>query len=139
MYSASLSIVGVQVILGNVYDIQMTTIVDVYDITGETVTISAGSPITLTIAGFLSESTFNQRTTNIVNANFTGNTTFYSRIETFTTGAAFVAWELVQLLSGTYIFNFLYLMGMPLVFVIAFLMLYLLLLARAIIGLVRGI
>ena len=125
MYAASLSIIGVQTVIANVYDIELTNL--------------EGVPITSSIVGFLSEETFNQRTINIVNANFSTNTTFYNRVETFTTGAAFAAWELVQLLSGTYIFNFLYLMGMPLVFVIAFLMLYLLLLARAVLGYVRGI
>ncbi len=125
MYAASLSIVGVQAVLANVYDIELTNL--------------DGVPITSSVVGFLSEDEFNERTASIVAANFTTNSTYYDRIETFTTGAAFVAWELVTLLTGTYIFNFLYLMGMPIEFVTAFLMLYLLLLARAIIGLVRGI
>ena len=125
MYAASISIIGVQITIANVYDIELTNL--------------NGVSISSSIVGFLQQGTFNQKAVNIVQANFTGNTTYYDRVETFLTGTAFVAWELVQLLSGTYIFNFLYLMGMPLVFVTGFLMLYLLLLARAVIGYVRGV
>jgi len=125
MYAASLSIIGVQITIANVYDIELTNL--------------DGVPISSSLVGFLQQDTFNQRAINVVQANFTGNTTYYDRVETFLTGTAFVAWELVQLLSGTYIFNFLYLLGMPLIFVTGFLMLYLLLLARAVIGYVRGV
>jgi hypothetical protein len=65
--------------------------------------------------------------------------TFYNKVETFTTAAAAVAWNLILILSGTYIFNFMYLMGVPDVFVAIFVSLYVLLLARAIIGYIRGI
>ena len=91
------------------------------------------------ILTIIDEDTINTTTENIVTANFTTNSTFYDEVETFTTAAAFVAWELVTLLSGTYIFNFLYLMGIPIIFVTFFVILYLALLARAIIGYVRGI
>lgn len=125
MYAASLSIMGVQYVIADVFHVELTNL--------------DGVPITSSIVGFIGQNEFNQRMINIVEANFTSNSTFYSKIETFTTGAAFVAWELVTLLTGTYIFNFLYLMGMPLIFVMAFLMLYLFLLARAILGYVRGV
>lgn len=125
MYAASLSIMGVQYVIADVFHVELTNL--------------DGVPITSSIVGFIGQSEFNQRMINIVQANFTSNSTFYSKIETFTTGAAFVAWELVTLLTGTYIFNFLYLMGVPLIFVMAFLMLYLFLLARAILGYVRGV
>lgn len=125
MYAASLSIMGVQYVIADVFHVELTNL--------------DGVPITSSIVGFIGQNEFNQRMINIVEANFTSNSTFYSKIETFTTGAAFVAWELVTLLTGTYIFNFLYLMGVPLIFVMAFLMLYLFLLARAILGYVRGV
>ncbi len=125
MYAASLSIMGVQYVIADVFHVELTNL--------------DGVPITSSIVGFIGQNEFNQRMINIVQANFTSNSTFYSKIETFTTGAAFVAWELVTLLTGTYIFNFLYLMGVPLIFVMAFLMLYLFLLARAILGYVRGV
>jgi hypothetical protein len=65
-----------------------------------------GEPMeTSAIVGYLQSAEFNEALIQISSANFTGNSTFYSKIETFTTGAAFVAWELIGLMTGTYIFN----------------------------------
>ena len=58
---------------------------------------------------------------------------------TLTNLAAFVAWELITLMTGTYIFYIMYLFGVPLIFVLGMTILYGFLLARAIIGYVRGI
>jgi len=91
------------------------------------------------IVGYLQNAEFNAATGEIVTADFTTNSTFYNKIETFTTGAAYVAWELIGLMTGTYIFNMMLLMGVPVWFVSAFIALYILLLARAILGYVRGI
>ena len=124
MYALSLAIIGVQYEANKI---------------GVTMTNLDGVPIESHIIGFINQEDFNQISVNIVQANYSSNTTYYDRVETFTTGAAFVAWELVTLLSGTYIFNFLYLMGVPVLFVTGFVMIYLFLLARAIIGYVRGI
>ena len=74
-----------------------------------------------------------------MSANFQGNSTYFDKVETFTTGAAFVAWELVTLMTGTYIFYIMFLFGVPEIFVLVFVTLYVLLLARAILGYVRGI
>ncbi len=109
------------------------------DIFGLTLVNMDGVPIKSHLIGFIGESELNTRTANIVAANFTANSTFFDKIETFTTGAAFVAWELITLLTGTYIFYLMFLFGVPLIFVTGFVILYVLLLARAIIGLVRGI
>ena len=138
MYAASFSILGVQYELGDKFGVDLVTIIDIKDSSGAVVT-PAGTAIKSSILGYINQGELNQRAINIVQANFTTNSTFYDRVETFTTGAAFVAWELVTLLSGTYIFNLMYLLGVPLHFVIGFLALYLFLLARAILGYVRGI
>ncbi len=127
MYALSVSVIGVQ-----------------YEAMSEGVEITnlSGTPIRSHVLGFINQDQLNQITLNITLGNYSDsgqNTTFYSKIETFTTGAAFVAWELVTLLSGTYIFNFLYLMGVPAIFVAGFVIIYLLLLSRAVIGYVRGL
>lgn len=127
MYALSISVIGVQ------YEAASY---------GITITNLNGDPVNSHILGFINQDQLNQITTNISLGNYSDssqNTTFYSKIETFTTGAAFVAWELVTLLSGTYIFNFLYLMGVPAIFVAGFVIIYLLLLSRAVIGYVRGL
>ena len=125
MWCISFSVLGGQYVIGDVF--------------GVTITNLDGVPVKAHILTLVDEDVINTTTENIVTANFTTNSTYYDQVETFTTAAAFVAWELVLLLSGTYIFNFLFLMGVPLIFVSFFVILYLALLARAIIGYVRGI
>lgn len=135
MWAVSFSLLGGQYIIGDVYGITLQNTWTDFDGDGAADNIAIKSHL-LTI---IDEDTINTTTQNIVTANFTTNSTYYDKVETFTTGAAFVAWELVTLLSGTYIFNLLYLMGLPEIFIAFFVILYLALLARAIIGYVRGI
>lgn len=125
MYAVGFSIVGIQFTLADVFNITLTN--------------TEGVPIDSALRGFIKQDELNLRSAAIVSANFTGNTTFYDRIETFTTGAAFVAWELITLMTGTYVFYIMILFGIDEIFVIGFLALYIILLARAIIGYVRGI
>ena len=120
-------IIGLEYSVLQVYNIDMVS-----PLTGEVMPSSA-------IVGYLQNEEFNAQTEQIVTANFTTNSTFYSKVETFTTGAAYVAWELIGLMTGTYIFNMMLIMGIPAWFVTAFIALYILLLPRAIIGYVRGI
>lgn len=79
----------------------------------------------------------NTITENIVTANFTENTTAFNRVENSTVAAAFVAWELVQLMTGTYIFGVLYFMGVPAILIVGMVIIYVLLLGRAIISYIR--
>ena len=50
-----------------------------------------------------------------------------------------IATFLFYLLTGTLIFNFLYLFGVPAIFIIPIVVIYFILLARAIIALIRGV
>ncbi len=126
-YALGFMMVGMEYSVNQVYHVDMVS-----PLTGEPMPSSA-------IVGYLQNAQFNESTGEIVTANFTSNSTFYNKVETFTTGAAYVAWELVGLMTGTYIFNMMLLIGIPAWFVTAFIALYILLLARAIIGYVRGI
>jgi hypothetical protein len=131
MYALSFSLYAGQYMLADPYGITLTTI--------PTPDSPNGVPIKLHLKAFIDEGAFNQRTANISEGNFTSNSTYYDRVETFTTAAAFVGWELVQLLTGTYVFQILVLFGVPDLFVTMIIALYTLLLARAIIGYIRGI
>ena len=53
--------------------------------------------------------------------------------------AASIAWSLFQLMTGTYVFNILSLFGVPPVFIIPIAVIYMILLARTVIALIRGI
>lgn len=134
MWSVSFSVLGGQYVVGDVFGITLTN--DWTDFDGD------GSPDNIPLKSHLLTlidiDTINETTENIVTGNFQQNTTYYDKVETFTTGAAFVAWELITLMSGTYIFNFMYLMGIPLIFIGFFVLIYLALLGRAIILYVRG-
>ena len=125
MWAVSFSVLGGQYIIGDAFGIELVNF--------------NGEPIKSHIVALINEDEFNERSSNIATGNFQANTTTYDRVETFTTGAAFVAWELITLLSGTYIFNFLFILGIPPYFVSIFVILYILLLGRAIIGYIRGI
>lgn len=125
MYAVSFSVYGAQYVLGDVF--------------GVTLVSYQGTVLKPYITTFLNEDQINTVTSNIVTSNYTANSTAFDKIETFSVAAAYVAWELVSLLSGTYIFNFIYLMGVPQIFVVPVVVLYLILLARAIIGYIRGV
>ena len=125
MWAVSFSVFGFQVVLA--------------DVAGTELTNYEGEPIRSHLSDLLRQKEFNQVTENVVTANYQDNTTRYDKVETYPIAAAYVAWELVQLLSGTYIFAFLVLMGEPPIFVTILVVLYFALLARAIVGYIRGV
>jgi len=53
--------------------------------------------------------------------------------------AASIAWTMFLLLTGMYVFNILILFGVPLIFVVPFAALFLIMLGRSLIALIRGI
>ena len=120
MYGVSISTLGIQWIAES-YDMPLVSPVN-------------GVAVKSALHGFVDDETLTQYTDNITTADFQGNSTFYDRVETFTTASAFVVWELITLMSGTYIFYVLLLFGVPFIFVLVFIMMYALLLARSIIG-----
>lgn len=54
-------------------------------------------------------------------------------------GIAGLAVTLVELVTGTYVFDVLYHLGVPTIFIVGMIMLYVALLARAILGWIRGV
>lgn len=138
-YAAGFFLVGLQFTLADLYGFEMVGCKEDDDPTSPTFRETICTPLKSNVIGYLQLDNFNERTDNIQSANYTGNSTFFDKIETFTTGAAFVAWELVTLMSGTYIFYIMLLLGVPSWIVTMMIGLYILLLARAILGYVRGI
>lgn len=141
MWSVSFSLLGGQYVIGDVYGIELTntwTDFSCYTSSGCDGTVD-NIKLKSHLLTIINEEQINEITLSIVNANFTTNSTYYDKVETSTTSAAFVAWELVLLLSGTYVFNLLYLMGVAPIFISFFVILYLAILSRAILGYIRGI
>ena len=120
MYIGSFALLGVQWELADTY--------------GMTIKNFDGVEIKSAIHEYVKQDRLNQYTENITTGNFQTNSTFFDKIETFTTAMAFVVWELVGLMTGTHVFYLLILLGVPPIFVSIFVITYILLLARAIIG-----
>lgn len=125
MYAAGFGILAVQFTLGDVFGINLKNF--------------EGADIKSNIVSIIRLDTLNELQANIVSGNFTENTTTFDRVEQAVTAAAFVAWELILLMTGTYIFNIMLLLGIPAPIVGGFVFLYVLLLARAIMAYIRGV
>ena len=85
------------------------------------------------LSAMINMDALNARTLNVVNTNQT----------TITTdpiiAAAGIALQIFLLLTGTYVFNIMILFGVPLIFVSAFVILYLIMVTRTFIAYLRGI
>ena len=125
IYSISFSALGFQYIIGDVF--------------GFTITSLDGTEVRSHILDWIDEDNLNTVTENIITANFTQNTSAFDKVIDSTIAAAFVGWELVTLMSGTYVFNLLYLLGVPPIFIAGMVILYIFLLGRTVIGYIRGI
>ena len=125
MYSISFSLVGVQWMYADVLGIQLTN--------------AAGQEIkTPLIDDIIQMNTVNTVTTNIANATDAENSTLDAVENAFQIGFN-VGKDIILLMTGTYIFNLLYLMGVPAIFVVPMVVIYVLLLGRALIAYVRGV
>lgn len=125
MYAVSFSALGFQYVIGDLF--------------GFTITNYKGDEVKSDILDWINESYLNTVSTNIVTANFTENETAFNKVIDSTIAAAYVGWELVQLMTGTYVFKLLFLLGVPEIFIAGMVILYIFLLGRTIIGYIRGI
>jgi len=108
------------------------------DVFGITIKNFEGVPLQSNILSIIDLDDINLRTTNIINANFTENTTAFNRVENPEISSAFVAWEVIQLITGTYIFQLLILFGVDTIMVTGMVIVYVVLLAYFIWTAVRG-
>jgi len=125
IYAISFSALGFQYVIGDLF--------------GFTITNYRGEEIKSDILDWIDESYLNQLSQNVVTANFTENETAFNKVIDSTIAAAYVGWELVQLITGTYVYNHHYHLGVPPIFIAGMVILYVFLLGRTIIGYIRGI
>jgi len=119
MYATSFGLLGAQFLVGDVIGVTMTDI--------------EGNPLKSSILTTIQVDTLGTSAQNVIGTNATAVTTDPI------TAAAGIAWELIQLMTGTYIFNIAYLMGVPLIIVAGMTLLYIILLMRTIIAYLRGV
>jgi hypothetical protein len=126
MYAVSFSMLAGQYFIG--------------DVLGITLKNWQGVEIKSAILEFINQDTVNDVTNNIANINTTRNSTLDAVTQSFELGLN-IGFELIQLLTGTYIFNLLYLLlgtGSEL-FIAGLVTIYAILLGRALIAYLRGV
>ena len=119
VYILSFSLLGAQYIWADVFHITMT------DFNGNNLKNNLLTDIHTTTLNTITNSTLQTNPASIP-ANVIG-----------ITGS--IMWDLVLLVTGTYIFDLLYQLGVPLIFVMGFVAVYAFLLIRSIAGWIRGI
>ena len=118
MYAVSFSLLGGQYVMDS-FGIEMTN--------------AQGTALKSELLAIVGEDELNTSTSTLTNLNGTS-------IETDPIGsAAGLVVDVLQLLTGTYIFNILFLFGVPPIFIYGLTTLYAIMLMRAIIGYLRGI
>ena len=119
MYSISFSILGAQFIVGDIMGVEMTDI--------------NGDPLKSSILTTIQVDQLNTSAQNVIGTNQT------SIVSDPITAAAGIACELILLMTGTYVFQIAYLLGIPSILVAGMVLLYIILLMRTIIAYLRGI
>ena len=119
MYSLSFSMLSVQYMYA--------------DVLGTDIKNFEGVVMKSEVLEYVDTGAINTATSNIVGTNST------SVVNNPVSAAAGIAWEIIQLMSGTYIFNLLVLFGIPEIMVAGMTILYVILLAFTIVSYIRGI
>lgn len=108
------------------------------DVFGITIRNGDGVEVKSNLLAILDIDTLNQIEADMAAAQNQTNSTL-SPIENAFGIGLFVGWELLTVLTGTYIFNFLLLMGVPAIIVAGLLLVYFIMVGRTIIALIRGV
>ena len=119
MYSLSFSMLSVQYMYA--------------DVLGTDIKNFEGVVMKSEVLEYVDTGAINTATSNIVGTNST------SVVNNPVSAAAGIAWEIIQLMSGTYIFGVLVMQGVPSIIVAGMTILYVFMLARTIIAYIRGI
>jgi hypothetical protein len=134
MWAASFSVLGVQWALMEVMHIEFT--IQCSDSSDYCQSIK-GTPLRPALVGFVQDGNIGDISSRASSGNY-GDGAF-DRVVQFTIAAAYVGWDIILLLTGMFIFEFMYFMGVPLIFVAGMSVLYGIFLIRAIVGYIRGV
>jgi len=124
VYAINFSILGAQFIFADVMHTHLTNF--------------QGTPITTDIFNSLHQDTLNQIQINSTSQDPSWQAQIQNSLTTFG-AAAKIAWNLLLLITGFYIFSVMVELGVPVIFVFGFIGLYLFLLVRSIPGWIRSI
>lgn len=107
------------------------------DFFGMTMTSFSGVPIKPAILGFIDTAKFNQISNTVLNINSTTNSTLDGINRAFTMGSS-LALEAFELITGTYIFNLLFLFDVPGITIAGLVAIYFILAIRQLISIIRN-
>lgn len=118
LWASGFGLLTAQYVFADVYHITMTSPV-------------TGAPMKSALLTY-----FNIDTINTIGSNVTSTprSSIVSNINEFLS----IVWEIIQILTGTYVFNLFNLLGIPTITTAGFIVLYLFLLIRAYIAYIRG-
>ena len=139
MYIFSFSMLGIQWVLLDPFGLNMQTFVDVYDPINN-ITIPAGTELRPLFHGSTNYDTLNGVAGRASTGNYqTSDGSPFDKVINYATAAAFLAWDVMTLLTGTQIFFLMFLLGVPYIFVAGFVFIYVFFLIRTAIALIRGV
>ena len=130
------TLLGMQYLVGDVFGIELTVQCSDADLTDWICSNYYGQPIKSSLIGYLDMGTV----TGLLSASLDGTDGgTIDRIVGFALAAAYVAWNLIAILSGITIFQLFWFLGLPIIFVTGIALIYYIFLARAILGYIRGV
>jgi len=127
--------IGLQFLVGDVFQYDIPINCTDADIGPLKCSEYVGQPIKSYLVGYIDLTNI----TGLLSDSLSGSDGTFDRIIGFTLAAAYVAWNLVAILSGFTIFSLLWFLGVPFIIVTGIGVIYAVFLARAILGYVRGV
>ena len=125
MYCVCMSVLVGQYVIGDIFEMTLTNY--------------KGEPIRSELIALVNFDAINRASENIIESKDDHGNNSFDRVLEFNVGMAYAVFEFITILSGTYIFYFMFLMGLPLPFVMIFVVPYTILFIRTFVGLLRGI
>ena len=129
-------LLGVQYLMGDVFGWDITIMCTDADVLAWKCSDYYGQPIKSNLLGYINTADITSKLDSSLDGTDNGT---IDRLIGFATAAAFVAWNLIAIFSGVTIFQLLWFLGMPFIIVTGIALVYYVLLARAILGYVRGV
>jgi len=128
--------IGIQYLIGDVFGIDITINCTDGDVVAWKCSDYLGQPIKSHLIGYIDTADITTKLADSLDGTDDGA---IDRIVGFALAAAYVAWNLIAILSGITIFQLLWFLGVPFIIVTGIALVYYVLLARAILGYVRGV
>jgi len=130
------TLLSVQYLVGDVFGVELTIQCTDGDVVAWKCSDYYGKPLKSYLIGYIDMGTISGLLSDSLDGTDGG---IIDRIGGFALAAAYVAWNLIAILSGITIFQLFWFLGVPFILVTGIALVYYIFLARAILGYVRGV